>query len=91
MDKLFSIVIKYLFFNDILYIFSPWNRLVGGIKNTRGLRLRHFGELAMQCLVSNQATHWHSSIPFFLENHHRPQNNHIHPEFIYIYRERERK
>ncbi|KAJ1434773.1 Serine carboxypeptidase, serine active site [Sesbania bispinosa] len=49
-------------------------RLVGGIKNMRGLHLRHFEELAMQCPVLNQATHWHFSPLFFKENHHLLQD-----------------
>ena len=54
--------------------YSSRNRLVGGIKNMRGLHLRHFEELAMPCPVLNQATHWHSSLPFFLENLHLLQD-----------------
>lgn len=69
-----ALVSLFSFFNDF---FSLEYRLVGGLKNIRGLHLQHFEELVMQFPVSNQATHLHSSPPFSLENHHLLPNKHI--------------
>lgn len=60
-----------------LMLFSDWNRLVDGLKNTRVLHLQRFEELGMQFPVLNQAIHLRSSLPFWMENHHLPQNKEI--------------
>lgn len=66
-----SSLLFYLGFN---VLWSHWNRLVGGLKNIKGLHLQRFEELAMQFPVLNQATHLRSSPPFSMENHHLLQN-----------------
>jgi len=66
----FGIVIH--IFNEILCDLT--NRFVGGIKNTKGLHLLHFEELAMMCLLLNQAIHLCSFPHFLWDNHYLLQD-----------------
>jgi len=66
----FGIVIH--IFNEILC--DLINRLVGGIKNTKGLHLLHFEELAMMCRLLNQAIHLYFFPHFLWVNHYLLQD-----------------